>query len=156
MRKLISLLLLFLIGVSHASFWEMCQSMMEWNQSLNLSYEGNPLIEALVGLNKDILINITYNGTKCTSIFLDVENRTLKEVRFEEGNYSVFMKLDLLFVDELLQEFEKVRDKGGLSLVMGYLNLLSTFLKALMRGDVVVRPIWFVFDFWNLLLALTT
>jgi len=123
---------------------------------LNLSYEGNPLIEALVGLNKDILINITYNGTRCTSIFLDVENRTLKEVRFEEGNYSVFLKLDLSFVDELLQEFEKVKDERGLPLIMGYVNLLSIFLKALMRGDIVVRPIWFVFDFWNLLLALTT
>jgi len=107
-------------------------------------------------LNKDILINITYNGTRCTSIFLDVENRTLKEVRFEEGNYSVFLKLDLSFVDELLQEFEKVKDERGLPLIMGYVNLLSIFLKALMRGDIVVRPIWFVFDFWNLLLALTT
>ena len=130
--------------------------MMEWNQSLNLSYEGNPLIEALVGLNKDILVNITYNGTKCTSIFLDVENRSLKEVRFGEGNYSVFMKLDLSFVDELLQEFEEVRDKRGLSLIMGYVNLLSIFLKALVRGDIVVRPIWFVFDFWNFLLTLIT
>jgi len=156
MRKLVFPLLLLLIGVSHASFWEVCQDMMEWNQSLNLSYEGNPLIEALVGLNKDILVNITYNGTKCTSIFLDVENRSLKEVRFGEGNYSVFMKLDLSFVDELLQEFEDVRDKRGLSLIMGYVNLLSIFLKALVRGDIVVRPIWFVFDFWNFLLTLIT
>ena len=156
MRKLVFPLLLLLIGVSHASFWDVCQDMMEWNQSLNLSYEGNPLIEALVGLNKDILVNITYNGTRCTSIFLDVESRSLKEVRFGEGNYSVFMKLDLSFVDELLQEFEEVRDKRGLSLIMGYVNLLSIFLKALVRGDIVVRPIWFVFDFWNFLLTLIT
>jgi hypothetical protein len=113
-------------------------------------FEDSPILSIASAINKTTTLDVYYNRSNCLEVTMVIEDGELKNIAFGDyGATPLYLKLDLIFVEDVIRIMSESSDREGLSLIGLYFRVGTRVMSAFFDGSLVISPIWGVFDLWR-------
>ncbi len=117
--------------------------------------QNNPFYDIAMAINKTTTLHVFYNKTECIQLTMNIDKGNFESITIGHYNRTeLYIKVDLLFVEEIMKMVEENKDKTGISAVFFYMGLGKRLVGALLDGSLVVSPIWGIFDIYRAFMGL--
>ncbi len=119
---------------------------------MSILEEGSIIFEIAGAINKTTTIDVDYNNTDCIQVTINIENGEPKSLYFGENQGTpLYLKLDLIFLEDIFNIMRENQGATGFSSIMLYMQVGGRVMSALFSGQLLISPIWGVFDLFNAL-----